>query len=345
MKNQLLLNLLKIQFFIILAAPCFIAAKETTTATSEQPDTLTFIQISDPHICNLTGYHSAFVQMRQHYGNTRESLLIFLQSVLKENKADRLIITGDNIDYYEAESEQGVMLAAQIEQYAHLLDRCEIPVYLTLGNHDIASYWINSDSVFSKGVHQFNSERARAAWIRNISCFKSGTYYSRIIKVDTTTFRLIFLDNGYYSNEKKTESALPFIIDQSQLEWLDDQLKTSTSDVEIIFMHMPLPYGKEKDHRTFTEPLAIYSSKTRFNNLASILEMNSSTRLIIAGHEHINTINHYFLAKGNKLTQVITDAFGRDHDNWRMIKITNKDIIIYFPGSHKIECLIPLKQK
>ncbi len=311
----------------------------------QESDTLTFIQISDPHICHLDGYHPSFVKMRQHYGNNSEPFLLFLQTVLKKNKANHLIITGDNIDYYEAESEQGDMLDTQIEKYAHLLARCEIPVYLTLGNHDIASYWINADSVFSKGVHQLNSERARATWIRNIPCFKNGTYYSHVLQVDTRTFRLIFLDNGYYSNEKRTESLLPFVIDQSQLEWLDDQLKTSTCDVEIIFMHMPLPFGTEKDHRNFMAPLAIYSSKTRFHNLASVLEKNSSTCLIMAGHEHCNAINTYILPNGNKLTQVITDAFGRDHDNWRMIKITSKEIIIFFPGSCKIECLIPLKVK
>lgn len=339
MKNELYYNLSTIQLFILLALPCFFAATARGIQPLDEPDTLTLIQISDPHICNLNGYHSSFVQMRQHYGNNIEPFKIFLQSVPKENNVDCLIITGDNIDYYEAESEQGWMLDTQIEQFAHLLNRSDIPIYLTLGNHDIASYWINSDSVFSKGVHQLNSASARAAWIRNISCFKNNTYYSRVFKVDTTAFRLIFLDNGYYAAEESTESSLPFIIEQSQLEWLDNQLKTSTSDVEILFMHIPLPHGK------FLESQSIFSSSTRFNNLLSVLEKNSSTRLIFAGHEHINAINHYIFPNGNKLTQIITDAFGRDQDNWRMIKITNEDVIIYFPGSYKIEYVIPLKQK
>jgi hypothetical protein len=77
----------------------------------------------------------------------------------------------------------------------------------------VTSFWVNSDSTYTN--NQFHAEWARAAWIRNTPCFKNGTYYSRVLKIDTTVFRLIFLDNGYYSKEKLTDGQLPFIIDKS----------------------------------------------------------------------------------------------------------------------------------
>ena len=105
-------------------------------------DTLTFIHITDVHICNLTGYHPAFVQKRQQFGNGITIYPEFLRTVPGKVKADFVVVTGDNIDYYEAETETGGMLDTQIEQYARILDNSQIPVYLTLGNHDIASYRI-----------------------------------------------------------------------------------------------------------------------------------------------------------------------------------------------------------
>jgi 3',5'-cyclic AMP phosphodiesterase CpdA len=307
----------------------------------EKPDTLTFIHISDPHVCNLTGYHPFFIQKRQHFGKNAEPLSQFLKSIPAQSKADFVVITGDNIDYYEAETAQGEMLDTQIEQYSRLLDSSEVPVYLTLGNHDIASYYVNSDSTYTN--NQFNSGRARATWIRNITCFKNGSYYSRVFNIGKTSYRLIFLDNAYSSTRENSDSLLPFTIDQSQLLWLDSQMKSSKTDVEIIFVHVPIPYKQQVGNSISTEPLGIYSSGARGSlNLLRILENNPSARLILAGHKHINKINNYKFINGNTLTQVMTGGFGYDPNVWRMIKIAENDIIIYFPGSNKIEYIITI---
>ena len=308
---------------------------------SPEPDTLTFIHVTDIHACNLTGYHPFFVEKRQHFGKNIETFTDFLKSVPDKYEADFVIVTGDNIDYYEAETEKGGVLDTQVEQYSRLLDHCKIPVYLTLGNHDIASYRINSIPAVSS--NQLDAERARATWMRNIPCFKEGTYYSHVFKIDTVTVRFIFLDNSYYSTEEITDGVLPFIVDQFQLRWLDNQMKASPSDVEIIFMHIPLPYGTVTDNKTLLEPISIYSSKTRAYNMISVLEKNSSTRLIFAGHKHINSINNYVLPDGDNLTQVMTGAFGYDTASWRVIKVTKDNVLISFPGSSGIEHIIPVR--
>ena len=303
-------------------------------------DTLTFIHISDIHVCNLTGYNPAFVQNRQHFGEGIVKFPEFLQTIPAKLNADMIIITGDNVDFYEAETEKGGMLDTQIEQYARLLDNSDVPVYLTLGNHDIASYRITPGPW--TGNNQLEAEKARAKWMRNVPCFRDGTYYSRIFNIDTATFRFIFLDNGYYSTEEISDGELNFTIDPYQLRWLDAQLKASPSDVEIIFMHIPLPNGKPADNKVLTEPTSAYSSKTDIYNLFSVLEKNSSTTLIFGGHNHINLINRYNLPDGDILTQVRTGALGYDSNNWRVIKITKNKILISQPGSDKTEYTINL---
>jgi 3',5'-cyclic AMP phosphodiesterase CpdA len=304
-------------------------------------DTLTFIHVTDVHACNLTGYHPFFVEKRQHFGNNIRTFPEFLKTIPDKYDADFVIVTGDNIDYYEAETAKGDILDTQVEQYSNLIDQSKIPVYLTLGNHDIASYRINPGP--EVGNNQLDAERARAAWMRNVHCFKEGTYYSQVFEIGTVTFRLIFLDNSYYSTEEIADGVLPYTIDQFQLRWLDAQLKASPSDVEVIFMHQPLPYGKVADNNILTEPILTWSSKNKTFNLFRVLEKNSSTRLIFAGHKHINLINKYILPDGDNLTQVMTAAFGYSTTNWRVIKLTEDNVLISFPGKSEIEYIVPTR--
>jgi 3',5'-cyclic AMP phosphodiesterase CpdA len=322
---------------------CFVFSGLNSQSVNSGPDTITLIHITDPHICNLTGYNQFFAQKRRQFGENARPFSQLLDAVPAKYHAEFIAITGDNIDFYEAQTAKEDMLDTQIEQYSALLSHSRVPVYLTLGNHDIASYFADSESTYS--TNQFNSEKARSTWIRNIPCFKEGTYYSKVYKVDTTTYRLIFLDNGYYSTNEVTDKQLPFTIDQSQLLWLNSQLKSSTSDFEIIFMHMPLPYSQTEGDKIISEPLSTFSAKTIRNyNLLSVLENNSSTRLIVAGHKHINRINNYVFRNGIRMTQVMTAAFGYSPDNWRIIKLTKDQILIFSPGSSKPEYSVPLRQ-
>jgi 3',5'-cyclic AMP phosphodiesterase CpdA len=324
--------------FVLLFTICFQPWKANAAGTN---DTLAFIHITDPHVCNLTGYHPFFAEKRNHFSKNAEPLSKFLQTVPEQLKSDMVVITGDNIDYYEAETEKGAMLETQIEQYTRLIEVSEVPVLLTLGNHDIASYGVNAAT--PQVLHnQFNAERARAAWSRNVPCFKDGTYYSRIFDLGKTVIRFIFLDNAYYASEEISDGLLPFIVDQAQLRWLDEQLKASDHDVEIVFMHMPLNYGKMEANKILTEPISEYSAKGKYYNLFSVLEKNSSTAVIFAGHKHINSINNYTMKDGKKLTQVMTGAFGYDPANWRLVKLTKNNIIISLPNSSKPEYIIDL---
>jgi 3',5'-cyclic AMP phosphodiesterase CpdA len=335
--KRLILFSIKIQGFIMV----LIFSLPFGLCGQSKPDTLSFIHITDPHVCNLTGYHPFFIKSRQHYGQNKAPLENFFKTIPGKFKSDMVIITGDNIDYYEAETAKGDMLDTQIEQYTRSLEVSEVPVYLTLGNHDIASYWVDSDSTYASD--QFRSGFARSAWIRNVSCFRDGTYYSRIFKVDTTVYRFIFLDNSYYLPQKTKNDQLPFVIDQSQMFWLENELKQSATDVEIVFMHMPLPKSKTNIQGVIKEPIDQKSSGTDPLDFLSALERNSSVRMIFTGHEHKNIISTHRFPGDYKITQVMTAVFGADPNSWRRIQLTADKVIISLPGHAETEYVVNLR--
>jgi hypothetical protein len=107
-------------------------------------------------------------------------------------------------------------------------------------------------------------------------------------------------------------------------------------------MHIPLPQGKPVDDKILTEATSIHSSKNEVFNLFSVVEKNSSSTLIFAGHNHVNDINRYKMPDGDVLTQVRTGALAYDASNWRVIKIARNKILICQPGSTKTEYTITL---
>ncbi len=302
-------------------------------------DTLSFIHISDPHFCNLNGYHPFFIEKRQHYGEVVEPLQHFFKTIPKKYNSEFVVITGDNIDFYEAETADGDMLDTQIEQYISHISVSDVPVYLTLGNHDLASYWVNSDSTYAS--HQFNAGRSRAAWIRNADCFRNGTYYSRTFQVNETTYRLIFLDNGYY-NPDRVPGSSPFIMDPFQLLWLDNELRQSDTDIEILFTHIPLSGGRPSGDTINANFQAELSGKV-FTDLFEVLRKNSSVKLILTGHGHNDVIHYYNISDGYILPQIMTPAFGRDPENRRVVKLTEESISVSFPGESKPQYVISLR--
>ena len=335
-------RILALKLFLLI--PVFLSGQS-------KPDTIAFIHITDVHFCNLTGYHPVIAQGRQHYGEVTEPLINFFHSVPEKFQSDFIVITGDMIDYYEGETALGDMLDTQVEQFAHLLDKTHIPAYLTLGNHDIVSYMVDSESG-RRLSHQYHANHARAAWIRNLSCFRTGTYYSRTFQVDTTTYRLIFLDNAYYAPGSQID--VPFTMDPYQLYWLDNELKKSDTDIEIIFLHMPLINPESADlaptlNKYFLDLNDTVAIKHQLDapvkdtlDLFSVLRQNSSVRRVMSGHRHISVTHEVQFSADYSLTQVMTSAFGRDPRNWRQIQLTSNSIIISFPGDTRSQFVINL---
>ena len=244
------------------------------------------------------------------------------------------------VDFFEAESKNEELLGTQIEQFQSLIEaETNLVVYLTTGNHDITSY--------PKGrYHQNRAEVARSVLIRNCPSFKNGTYYSKIYKAGETTYRLIFLDNGYFSGRTNKEHA-DFVIDRYQLDWLKAELNESSDDKEIIFMHMPLPIIPDENNEE-NKVISNYDEYTERTNTKIFLDIikntdNSSVQLFITGHRHINAFNKFDFTNGLKFNQIHTGAFGNDVNNWRLFNLTESEIIFSEPGDADKIIKLPLK--
>ena len=170
--------------------------------------------------------------------------------------------------------------------------------------------------------------RAKAAWIRNFDCYRNGTYYSRVYEVGSTTYRLIFLDNGFYQFKKNEGVVVPYI-DKPQLHWLQAELAVSDDDVEIILMHIP-----------FTEKSILPESN---NELYEALTSVSSVRLILAGHHHRDKMMSLPLSDGKQIIQFETGALVSGIDKWRQVRLTEKNIIISSMGATESELIILVK--
>ncbi len=292
-----------------------------------QPDTLSFLHITDTHVIfNLDAYHPGIVSGRQHYGQGIIPLKQFLQTTPGKLDSKFVVITGDLIDFYEAETAKGDMLDLQTEQFTRQFGDSPVPLFFTLGNHDIAAYGWQNDRISSS---QHDAVRSRATWIRNADCFREGTYYSRTYTVGGTIYRLIFLDDGFQDFRPDEKVAIPYL-DKAQLHWLENELRQLPDDIEIILMHIPLS----------AESVQPGSSC----ELYPVLAKNPSVKLILAGHNHKNEAAEYDQAGNQKLMQVQTGAFGRDPvNNWRQIRLTKDQIMVSFPGKTENELLIQTK--
>jgi len=306
-------------------------------------DTVSLLQLSDTHlIFSPANYDTAWIQKRiNHFGKDKQPFASFFNTVPKRIGADFVVITGDLVDFYMAKKSGDLanVVGTQIEQFSSFLDKVSIvPTYLTLGNHDITSYPKDY-------YHQNDAGEARALWMRNATAFKNGTYYSKVVQVGTLTYRLLFLDNSYFSTyfKNKEREKVQFAMDPYQLDWLADQLQQSSTDVEIIFMHIPFPHQEKNDQGKVVEGYQEYSERTQATDLLRVLNgENAHVRLIVAGHRHINDLADFHFADNLSFTQVLTAPFGHDANNWRLIQLTKDDIIIYNTGSGVVQTVVPI---
>ncbi|WP_161947573.1 metallophosphoesterase family protein [Proteiniphilum saccharofermentans] len=324
-----------ILLLVFLIIPVFAFSKERN-------DTLKFVHLTDVHlILNPISYDSSFVQRRfgKSFPNA-QPFVKFLNSHPMAKKTDFVVVTGDMIDFYEAESTEGGLMGNQIELFHKIMNyETNSVVYLVLGNHDIASYPKNR-------YHQNHANIAKLTWVKNLPVFHQGTYYSRIYNVGSTVYRLIFLDNAYLSVRTHKEQAA-FIIDRPQLDWLQAQLDESSDDKEIIFMHIPLPTSDNQDEKKGNPSLSYddYVNKTNTQDFLDVLKEtnNASVQLIVAGHIHRNDLFDFNFSEDFSFKQIITGAFRDNIDNWRLFQLTESDIMISIPDSTGQTTKISLK--
>ncbi len=294
-------------------------------------DSLRFIHITDLHLCNLQGYDTTFVKMRQHYGRSQDNVRAFFAKKPLELNAQAVIMTGDIVDYYAAETMTGEMRATQIEQFYPLLEECPVDYFLTLGNHDIASYWID-DSLKSMSS-QIEAKKARADFIRNVPCFRNGTFYNREYRLQSVTYNLVFLDNGYYLPDET-------FIDTEQTRWLENLVAQHPDHIFLIFMHRYLPLADLNQDSVFfssSAPDRWPENKDCTKGLLSVLDRFTHIKALIVGHGHKNVIETFELPAGHSITQIETGSIARVADNWRLLRLMPTKIAVSYPGKSETE--------
>lgn len=293
-----------------------------------QQDTLSILHITDLHVIfNQNAYIREMMDYRQkkdyHLGEAR--FREFLETVPQQTQSDMIVATGDLIDFFESEVEDGSMLDIQTRQFSKLIDEYELPLLLTMGNHETFTFEWNDTLEYKLLHNQFYTERARALWIRNLDCFKNGTYFSRSVQVGNTAYKLIFLDDSFYEFDPEDDTSIPYI-SKPQEYWLANELEESDEDIEILFMHIP------------------FSTEVAENNsFYKILEKFPSCKLVVAGHHHKSIIKNYPQASGNNLVQVQTAALVNSTNHWRMIQLTEDNIIVSETGQLSPELVIEAK--
>ncbi len=303
-------------------------------------DTVNIVHISDAHIVyQLEKTHPIFIKLREHLLGGADSLTKFINFVPKTLNPDAIVITGDLIDYYKAESsgEQDEMIDNQIEQFKNVYEASRVPILLTLGNHDISTYYVDEKNSI-KIENQISADQARASWIRNISCFKNGTYYQKEYRVGKTNYHLFFLDNGY--------SLANGMFDETQLNWFRVQLEKIADEPVILFFHRYYPIGDVngdgitiKKNKPTDWPKEDDCSK----GMLKILNEHKNIKAMFVGHRHKNAWEGINFPSGHKIYEIMTSALFKGTDNWRLISFTENEITISNTGSTDKEIQIRLR--
>lgn len=296
-----------------------------------QKDTLSILHISDLHVIfNPYAYIPEMMDYRKkkQYDLGEIRLRSFLETIPDSTNSDMVVATGDLVDFFESKTVDSSTIDIQPAEFSRLLNDYQIPILLTLGNHDIFTFDWNNNRDYKLLHNQNHAGRARSLWIKNVSCFSNGTYYSKIVKAGQTNYRLIFLDDSFYqfSPEDKTRTV-PYL-DKSQLYWLKDQLNASENDIEIIFMHIPFSTKNEK-----------YKN----NEIYTVIAQNPSCKLVVGGHHHKSIVKKITSGATNKIIQVQTDALVKNPENWRLIQLTENNILVSLPGKTENELIIDIK--
>ncbi len=305
-------------------------------------DTLVILHTSDTHLVFEPGmFLPRLAESFTDHRLSTDSLERFLQTVPGREKADAVIITGDILACFEGETPSGQMHARQVEQFRPLYDRCPVPLFLTLGNHDISSYAaFRPDSGIVTA--QTEAGRARASWVRNIPCFADGTWYEHDLTVEGTRYHCLFLDDGYSLHEGGKR------LEKMQVDWLNDRLDRAGKDPVIVFHHIYFPIGDVNgDGVAFDarKPVDWPSEKDCSEGFLRALNEHPNVKALIVGHGHENVFEKIRFPAGHGVWQVETGSVTEASANWRLIRLSGSSILISRPGSRNTQISIDINEK
>lgn len=312
-----------------------------TNSVAQKSEQYKLLITSDPHTTfQLHQYNPLLYMLRQRHENNTDSLIRFFRTVPERTGADAVVITGDMIDFYAGDisADNTVKMANQIEQFAAISKFCPVPLYLIIGNHDIVSYWVNPvDS--SKIETEIYVEKAKAAWIKNLECFKEGTYYEKKVTVGGVVFHLFFLDNGYSLHDRRR------ILDKTQLDWLESRINKAGDEPALLFMHRYYSIGDINNDGIFfkkNSPVEWPSEEDCTEGLLKIINDHANIKALFVGHAHNNVWEPIQFPAGQTVYQIMSSTVYKNRNNWRIVTLTENKLIITHTGSTDKEIVIEI---
>lgn len=279
-----------------------------------------FLQLTDTHVCDLRHAAAPLAQARQHFSQGGTHLASFLADPDRPSDTEFILHTGDMTDGFSYENADGKPTFGQIDAFQRAVAGYRDPIYLLLGNHDLAHYAVSDAG--KPASDQSVANEARAAWIEAAPCFHRGTYYVIEKQVGPTKYAILMLDNAY--NAAGANDKGGFRMAHEQLYWIRRQTEIYADSVIIVALHVPLEDNPASE--------AIREAFSQANNVA----------LILGGHFHRNQIDEVSLG-GKPVTQVRTAAFGYGINNWRVFNLFPDHIDVFSTGEKDtVEKTIPV---
>lgn len=223
---------------ILLAGVMFFGLQCYSSITS-----LKFAQVSDVHF--YTGQDNTTFKMRAESGKLLDDAI---SQINETPNVSFVMFTGDQIDYpYEKE----------LSAFLPYTEKLNVPWYFTFGNHDTMLGGYLNPTLYIQLVNKYN---------KNYKFEK--TYYSF---VPQKGYKAIVLDS--IIRDHLTSNGK---IGEEQLLWLDNELKNSTKDTVLIFIHVPIiePYNSP-NHRLLDA-----------DKVQEVLNKYKNPILVVQGHYH-----------------------------------------------------------
>ncbi|NOG99158.1 MAG: metallophosphoesterase [Ignavibacteriae bacterium] len=200
--------------------------------------------------------------------NAEEGFLKALKKA-EELEPDFILTGGDLI--FDALGQNYDSAKVLYDLYNKLSAQTSIPIYNTIGNHEVFGLYKKS------GVDESDESFGKKMFKDRIG--EGKTYYS----FDHKGWHFISLDAIGFTGDRKYYG----LIDSLQMNWLDGDLKNVDSETPIVIsIHIPLAtiYGQMKFGSTYQLPegAAVTNSK-------EVLEMfkDHNLKLVLQGHLHI----------------------------------------------------------
>lgn len=257
-----------------------------------------FVHITDTHVMRIEGIHPALVPLRQANIHSASQLEKFLAE-RRANPPAFFLHTGDILEAMRYDSETGPPLNGQIERFQSIHKLSPAPLYLTLGNRDLAWYrQAEGKQVVVRDAAMVTE--ARAAWRQAFDCFRNGTWYSFEKRAGATAYLFAVLDNGVTNDAE-------FV--QSQLDWLRKVVAESKPAAIVIAVHIPL------NENAFGE------------SVKEILKSVDKPVLVLAGHRHTDGVEE--ISTSPRRVQVRTASFTGGKLSSRRVVLRPAGIDIY----------------